>query len=60
VKICDEGKPQLYGTQITSSNLLYNLYEPQHVDKRRAKMGMGPLKDYLKKYKIDFNAPQEK
>ena len=54
-----EGKPQIYGSQI-SNGKLYDLFEPERVNKRRAEVGLDPLEDYLKRWNIEFNAPQEK
>jgi hypothetical protein len=45
-----EGKPQEYGTQVTSSGGEYiprNLRDPGNVDSRRASMDLEPLADYL-------------
>ncbi len=48
-----EGKKQLYGTQFTSikekanTYKLYEIYNPREVDKRRKKIGLEPLKEYL-------------
>lgn len=50
-------KPQIYGSQIsyaTGSPVVYNLYKPEAVDKRRKKMGMIPLRDYLKNWGIKW------
>ena len=56
-----DGEPQIYGTQITKSGdewSLYDLQNPKTVNKRRAEMGFGPLQDYLKRWKIEFNVVQ--
>jgi len=57
-----EGKPQIYGSQIQAGCKtkweLYPLENPETVDKRRAKMGLEPLSDYLKNYGIEFNVKQ--
>jgi hypothetical protein len=50
-----EGKKQIFGTQIgtvdtTGKNYLFPLEDPAGVDQRRADVGLGPLKDYLKHY----------
>lgn len=59
-----EGKPQKYGSQVqegcTTAFQLYNLAHPETVDKRRFKMGMIPLKDYLIDFGIDFEVEQTK
>lgn len=61
--LMDAGKPQLYGSQVIMENgvnyELYDLKDPETVDKRRAIMGMGPLADYLNHFNIEFNVPQE-
>ena len=47
----DEGRPQLYGTQlvIVDGKLVLNPIEDEsHVDERRTSLGMIPLKEYLK------------
>ncbi len=60
-RVCvNEGRPQLYGTQFTTN--MYGAYGPQpiedieHVDERRALVGLEPLHEYkealMKKYKI--------
>lgn len=51
-------KPQIYGSQVMN-NELYELAEPEYVDQRRAKMGLGPLKEYLKYFDIEFNVEQK-
>ena len=58
-----EGKPQTYGSQVqagcTTDWELYNLANPETVDKRRLKMGMKPLKEYLLDFGIDFEVEQK-
>ncbi len=62
--LVEEGKKQLYGTQIKFDNLSrvpYPITDPEHVDQRRAKIGLGPLRPYLKKrFDIDWQVPQQK
>lgn len=57
-----EGKPQKYGSQVRAGCKtdweLYNLEDPETVDKRRLRMGMKPLKDYLINFGIDFSVEQ--
>ncbi|GET21231.1 DUF6624 domain-containing protein [Prolixibacter denitrificans] len=62
-KMCDrllveEGKEQLYGTQVRFDHMVrvpYPIKEPENVDKRRAEIGLGPLKPYLKaRFNIDW------
>jgi len=52
-----QGKKQLYGTQfrrdsVTKKYVLDPLGDPDNVDKRRAKMGLGKLSDYLLEWGI--------
>lgn len=53
-----EGKPQVYGSQV-SGDELYNLFEPEYVNQRRAEIGMEPLEDYLKRFEIEFTVDQK-
>lgn len=59
-----EGKPQLYGTQVRRSSneeqwQLPEIADPSRVDQRRAKMGLGPLQEYLQNfYGIEFKVEQ--
>lgn len=57
--LMNEGKPQIYGTQIRNGQL-YNLKDPAYVDQRRATVGLGPLKTYLQRYGLDFDVEQKK
>ena len=52
--LMDEGKPQIYGSQIKNGKL-YKLENPETVNERRKKMGMGTIEDYLKYFNIQFN-----
>jgi len=52
--LMDEGKPQIYGSQIKNGKL-YKLENPETVNERRKKMGMGTIEDYLKHFNIEFN-----
>ncbi len=62
--LVEEGKNQLYGTQIKLENLIrepYPMEEPEYVDKRRAEIGLGPLRPYLKaRFDIDWQVAQKK
>jgi hypothetical protein len=51
--LMEEGKPQLYGTQIRNGKL-YKLESPERVNERRKEMGMEPIEEYLKHYNIEF------
>jgi hypothetical protein len=58
-----DGKPQIYGSQISENREtkkweLYKLEKPETVDKRRAEVGLGTLKEYVKKWNIEFNIKQ--
>ena len=37
---------------------LYDLKDPESVDKRRAAVGMGPLAEYLKRFDVEFDVEQ--
>ena len=52
--LMDEGKPQIYGSQIKNGKL-YKLENPENVNKRRKEMGMEPIENYLKNFNIQFN-----
>jgi hypothetical protein len=60
-----DNKPQIYGSQITQ-NLetkewqIYKIKNPKCVDKRRTKVGLEPLAEYLKNWNIVFNLKQKK
>lgn len=56
-----DGEPQIYGTQVTKNGsdwILYELANPETVNKRRAVIGFEPLQDYLKRWNIEFNVKQ--
>jgi len=53
------GYKQLYGTQILSGQL-YKLEDPDNVNVRRQKMGMGKLEDHLKIWGLDFESEKER
>lgn len=48
------GKPQIFGSQIKNGKL-YKLENPETVNERRKKMGMGTIEDYLKNFNIQYN-----
>jgi hypothetical protein len=59
------GKKQVYGTQIQQSpdTFIYSISpmeDPDHVDERRAKMGLGPLADYVSQWKIKWHKNEYK
>ncbi|WP_420596857.1 DUF6624 domain-containing protein [Deinococcus sp.] len=54
-----QGQPQLYGTQVTYDEVqrrasLMSLQDPEHVNERRAQIGLGSIEEYLK----GFEPPQ--
>lgn len=56
-----DGEPQVYGTQVIKHGnewILYDLANPETVNKRRAEIGFGPLEDYLKSWNIEFKVKQ--
>jgi len=60
-----DGKPQKYGSQISQNREtkkweLYKLEKPEFVDKRRAEVELGSLKEYVKRWNIEFNVEQKK
>ena len=52
-----EGKPQIYGSQVSNGEL-YELFEPEYVNQRRAEIDMEPIEEYLKRFGIEFNIKQ--
>ncbi len=52
--LMDDGKPQLYGSQIENGKL-YDLEAPDSVNQRRKEMEMEPLEEYLKNFNIEYN-----
>ncbi|PHR17922.1 MAG: hypothetical protein COA38_20240, partial [Fluviicola sp.] len=59
-----EGKPQIFGSQITEDRenggwMIYDLQNPETVDKRRAEIGMEPLSEYVSKWDIKFDIEQK-
>ena len=61
--LVEQGKEQLYGTQIKFEDLrreLYPIENPKFVNKRRKEIGLGPLAPYLKaRFDIDWDVIQE-
>jgi hypothetical protein len=51
--LMDDGKPQLYGSQI-KNGMLYKLEAPDSVNERRKEMDLEPLEEYLKKFNIEY------
>ena len=55
-----EGRRQAYGSQIGFDELTRKYYvqpleDADHVDKRRAEVGLGPIADYVKKWGISWD-----
>jgi len=50
---------QWYGSQVVTSGL-YPLDDPENVNKRREKMGMESIEEFLKKYNKTFDLEKEK
>lgn len=61
--LVEEGKEQLYGTQIKFEGLRkepFPIQDPHSVDLRRAKIGLGPLGIYLKeRFNIEWHVEQQ-
>jgi hypothetical protein len=61
-----EGKKQIYGTQVrfgpeTGGKLVLDpIDDEEHVDERRASVGLMPLAEYLKYFGIDYKPPTKK
>jgi len=60
-----EGKKQIYGTQLhsgpkTNGKLeLYPIDDEEHVDERRAIVGLQPLAEYLKQFGMEHKPKSE-
>lgn len=56
-----EGRKQIYGSQMSSNPeqpgqyYLSPLVDPEHVDERRASVGLGKLADYLKNWQLTWD-----
>lgn len=60
-----QGKKQIYGSQVswnmkTNESFVAPLYDPDNVDKRRAEVGLPPLKDYLAEMEIIWDIEEYK
>lgn len=54
-----EGKKQIYGSQLgvnqeTGKYFIEPIKDPKHVNKRRQKMGLGPIEDYVSRFGIKW------
>lgn len=56
--LMEQGKPQVFGTQILNGQL-YKLKDPEYVNKRRKAIGMDPIEDYLKRWELSFDITQK-
>lgn len=59
-----EGRPQLYGSQITTNQEtgaleVHEIKDPEYVNQRRKKMGLGPLEDYVSNWNLTWDVPQK-
>ena len=60
-----QGKKQIYGSQIgvdpdTGEHYVQPLEDPDNVDKRRAEVGLEPIANYVKLWRINWNVEQYK
>ncbi|MCT4665295.1 MAG: hypothetical protein N4A45_08710 [Flavobacteriales bacterium] len=59
-----QGKRQIYGSQIHSDKngekFVAPLIDPENVDKRRAKVGLGPLADYIRFWDLTWDIDKHK
>ena len=59
-----EGRKQLYGSQIGTDNagksFVRPLIDPDHVDQRRARMGLEPMAEYVAQQNIKWNVADYK
>lgn len=60
-----QGKMQIYGTQVKSDSttqgklVLHPIENEAEVDERRKKVGLPPLKDYLKLFGLEYEPPKK-
>lgn len=55
-------KPQSYGSQLTRSSStgtieFFPIEDEANVNKRRAAVGLEPLEDYAKRFRLDYKLP---
>lgn len=58
-----QGKPQIYGSQLgmnsgTGAYYVNTLEDPENVDKRRAAVGLEPMRDYVARFGIKWSTEQ--
>lgn len=60
--LTNQGKPQLYGSQVRSiaggKYAFYPIADEKNVNQRRAEMGLEPLEQYARYYNIDYHLPK--
>jgi hypothetical protein len=60
--LCQQGKPQLYGSQVTVLKTgkygFFPIQDEKNVNKRRAEVGLGPLEYYARNFGIDYHLPK--
>lgn len=59
-----EGKKQIYGSQLRTNDAtgkleLYPIEDEANVDKRRASVGLMPMKEYLKHFNLEYVPPKK-
>jgi len=57
-------KPQTYGSQVTRDEktgkwMVYEILNPEYVNQRRKKVGLGPIEDYLQRWGIRWTIEQK-
>lgn len=56
------GRPQIYGSQISSNDKnedeVYKILDERNVDKRRAAIGLPPMKEYAKRFGLEYKDPK--
>ena len=60
-----EGKKQIYGTQLDRNEVtkkleLWPVEDEEHVDARRARLGLEPIAEYLKRFGLEYKPPIKK
>ena len=60
-----QGKRQIYGSQIgrdpdTDERYVFPIMDPEHVNERRASVGLEPIEDYVKNWGITWNVDKHK
>lgn len=60
-----KGEPQIYGTHIsldegTGTYFISPIRDPEHVDERRSRIGMGPLAGFVGAYGLTWDVEQHK